>query len=304
MRTEIASARVIRKEGKAIWVETPEGDLVRAWVKGALVQKVGPLRVGDRVRLEAKEGDWVAVDLHPRKRLLIHPPVANVDHVLSVVTLREPSLDEVWLNRMLVGAEALGFPVAIVVNKVDLLREEERSWMRTRYAPLGYPLYFVSARTGEGLQDLLHFMGHGIAVLAGPSGVGKTSLLNRLLGEEKLPVGDLSRKTQRGRHTTSEVRLLRLPHGGYVADTPGFSQIRLGEWMEPNELDRYFPEFQPFLPCAFRDCTHHEEPGCNIRAAVERGEIPAFRLAFYHQFREELDAYLAWKRKKRSGRTR
>ncbi|MCF6192411.1 MAG: ribosome small subunit-dependent GTPase A, partial [Candidatus Hydrothermae bacterium] len=258
-----------------------------------------------RVHLVPREGgEWVAVALEPRKRVLVHPPVANVDRILSVVTLKDPVLDEVWLNRMLVGAEALGFPVTVVINKADLLTAEDRRWMERRYGPLGYPLRFVSARTGDGLDALRKEIGQDIVVLAGPSGVGKTSLLNRLLGKDMLPVGELSQKTRRGRHTTSEVRLLRLPDGGYVADTPGFSQIRLGEWMEPADLDRYFPEFQPYLPCAFRDCTHHEEPGCNIRAAVERGEIPAFRLDFYHQFREELVAYLAWKRKKRSGRIR
>jgi ribosome biogenesis GTPase len=222
---------------------------------------------GDRVLVEAI--DWTAArgvvaSLEPRSNRLNRPSVANVDRILVVVALGEPALDALQLTRFLVTAEGTGRPVELVLTKADLLPQQEvRQWCR-RIATWGYPVQAISTRSGEGVEDLRHSLSHaGIAVLCGPSGVGKSSLLNCLVPELALRVAAVSGRLQRGRHTTRHVELFPLGEGTLVADTPGFNQPELPA--EPSALAAAFPELRQRLAaaaCRFRNCRHLGDPGC------------------------------------------
>lgn len=290
---------LVAREGPVFRLRTQDGRTLRALVRSRILRVHGPVMVGDRVRYrELPGGEAVVEDVLPRSSFLPHPPVANVDQVLIVVSLVEPDLDEWLLNRLVLAAEAFGLETTLVLNKVDRVSREEVNAFLSRYRDrVGYPVIPVSARTGENLEALERLLEGKISVLAGPSGVGKSALLNRLIPGASLKEGEVSHKTGRGRHTTTWVELLPF-RDGWVADTPGFSRLELGAWIEPEELDQYMRDFQRHLPCAFRDCTHTDEPGCAIREALERGDLDPFRYRFYFAVKEELEEARAWRRKK------
>ncbi len=291
---------LIAREGPFFRLRTPDGRTVRAVVRSR-VYRQGQVYVGDYVRYREISPEEVVVEqVEERHSWLPHPPVANVDQVLVVTSLEDPPLDEWLLNRILLAAEAFGLEARVVLNKVDLVRAEDVATFRRRYEErIGYPVLTTSAHTGAGISDLQEALRGKISVLAGASGVGKSALLNRLIPGASLRTSEVSQKTGRGRHTTTWVELLPLPEGGWVADTPGFSRLELGMWMEPEELDAYMRDFQRFLPCAFRDCTHTQEPGCAIREALESGALDPFRYRFYFEIKKELEEARAWRRKKR-----
>jgi ribosome biogenesis GTPase len=222
---------------------------------------------GDRVRVEAI--DWSAGrgavgGLEPRSNQLKRPSVANVDRMVVVVSLSEPALDPLQLTRFLITAEGTGRPVELVLTKADLLPAAAvREWCE-RVAAWGYPVHAVSIRSGEGVEDLRRSLSRtGIAVLCGPSGVGKSSLLNALVPELALRVAAVSGRLQRGRHTTRHVELFPLGERSLVADTPGFNQPELPA--DPAALAASFPELRERLAagdCRFRNCRHRGDPGC------------------------------------------
>jgi len=215
--------------------------------------------------------------------------VANVDRLFLVATPVEPPLHLEFMDRVLVAAERGGVPVTIVLNKVDLLRDRERlEEVETLYGRCGYRTVRTSAATGEGMDALKrHFQGEVFAFV-GESGVGKSSLLNRLDPSLRIRVGELAR-TGRGRHTTTSAQLHRLQFG-YVADTPGMQTFGFpGE--DPTELGDCFPEFRPFAEsCRFHPCTHSHEPDCAVQAALAEGRIAQSRYRSYrHMLAEVLE---------------
>ena len=231
--------------------------------------------VGDRVRVDGV--DWaqargaVAV-LEPRQSLLNRPAVANVSLVVVVVALAEPTLDPLQLTRFLITAESTGQPVLLVFSKADCLPVEEVEAWRTRAAAWGYPALVISSQSGIGLGALSERLAEpGIAVLCGPSGVGKSSLLNGLRPELTLRVGAVSGRLQRGRHTTRHVELFSMAPGALVADTPGFNRPQLPA--DPAELSALFPELRQCLSqgsCRFSNCLHQGDPGCAAGTAWDR----------------------------------
>ncbi|WP_216904306.1 ribosome small subunit-dependent GTPase A [Synechococcus sp. CCY 9618] len=231
--------------------------------------------VGDRVAVGAI--DWGArrgavVGLEPRHNLLPRPAVANVSRVVVVVALAEPRLDPLQLTRFLITAEATGQPVQVVLSKADLLPAGEvRDWCR-RLEGWGYGATAVSTRNGEGLEALRQQLHQpGIAVLCGPSGVGKSSLLNALAPSLELRVATVSGRLRRGRHTTRHVELFALAPGALVADSPGFNTPSLPS--DPQTLAAAFPELQARLsttPCRFANCRHQDDPGCSMGDSWDR----------------------------------
>jgi ribosome biogenesis GTPase len=217
--------------------------------------------------------------------------VATIDQVVVVFAAAHPEPRLRMLDRFLVLAESNELGAVVVVNKVDLVPGDE---VRARFGPYeaaGYPVVYASARTGEGLEELHSLLCGRVSVLTGPSGVGKSSLLNEIEPGLALRTGAVSEAVGKGRHTTVTAELLPLGCGGYVADTPGLREV--GLWGTPvEELDHYFPEFQPYLgQCRFGfGCSHTHEPGCAIRAAVESGEIPVERYESYRALREGTEA--------------
>jgi ribosome biogenesis GTPase len=231
--------------------------------------------VGDRVAVGAidwRERRGAVVGLEPRRNLLLRPAVANVSRVVVVVALAEPTLDPLQLTRFLITAEATGQPVHLVLSKADLVPVAAVSAWCRRLEGWGYIPTPVSTRTGEGLEALRSALGRpGIAVLCGPSGVGKSSLLNALAPSLQLRVAAVSGRLRRGRHTTRHVELFPLAPEALVADSPGFNTPSLPS--DPKDLAAAFPELQARLsatPCRFADCRHQGDPGCAMGDAWDR----------------------------------
>ncbi len=213
---------------------------------------------------------------------------ANLDKAFMVVAAKNPDATVELIDRLLMLSEASGMHPVLIINKLDLSGAPEVS---QRFAPMyravGYEVLSVSAETGEGIELLRTHMCEGTSTLIGPSGVGKSSLLNAVDPELELRIGELSRKTRTGRHTTVSSRIISLTCGGLVADTPGFGDVTL--WgVTPEEVAGCFPEFaEPADHCRFRGCTHTHEPDCGVKSAVEAGEIFDSRYKSYLTAREE-----------------
>ncbi len=256
-----------------------------------------PIAVGDRVTIDPSQK--MIEEILPRHSDLSrdspsqrgqHTLVANLDCLFLVFAAAEP-LPNFWLvDRFLVMAEAAEIDAAIIINKTDLVEggsEAARELFAT-YAKIGYSLYPVSAHANIGLEPLRDALRGQISAFAGPSGVGKSSLLNSLFPGLTLKVGDIGYVTYKGRHTTTSAELVPLGEGevGWVADTPGLRQVEFWE-IDKEDIPFCFPEFAPFLgQCRFADCRHHDETGCAVRAAVESGEIDRRRYQSYRQMTE------------------
>lgn len=214
--------------------------------------------------------------------------VANADQLVAVASVSDPPLNRRMLDRFLVIAEDAGLVSVIVLNKTDLVPAREWGPAAEVYERAGYPVLPTSAVSAVGVNALAERLKNRFSVLAGPSGAGKSSLLNVIEPGLGLRVREVSEKTGKGRHTTTNVTVFRLADGSLVADTPGFRE--LGLWrVHPQDLDQLFPEFRRFAPrCRFRTCNHIPEPGCAVRAAVDTGEIDGVRYESYVRLFSEL----------------
>jgi len=262
-------------------------------------QGISPL-VGDKVRYEQKEdgsGEGTVIELHPRSTSLVRPPIANVDTALIVFAVTRPDINRTLLDKFLTLSELSGLQSVICFTKSDLLDvpsedaealKNQVEQLRNLYERIGYPVFLTSIRAGTGFEPLLSALEGRITVIAGQSGVGKSSLLNRLIPGLTLETNEISEKLGRGKHTTRHVELFRIGRKGWLADTPGFSQLELPD-VEPERLSEAFPEIaEASAGCKFRGCLHLKEPGCKVREAVETGEIDGERYEHYADFVTEL----------------
>ena len=263
------------------------------------------LAIGDRVTFsENEDGTGVINAVHERKAMFARTRtgikrdfrqiiLANPDQIVAVFACAEPEPHSRMLDRFLVVAEKQDIDAVIVANKVDLVTHSKAEKLFGLYEELGYPVFYTSAITGQGVESLRLALKDKISALVGPSGVGKSSLLNAIQPELGLHVREVSEATSKGMHTTHVRQLFPLEEGGYVADTPGIRSLALWD-TEPEELDAYFVEMRHLVSeCQFNDCTHTHEPGCAVRAAVEAGEIAPERYHSYLRLRfgEETDDY-------------
>jgi ribosome biogenesis GTPase len=288
---------VLERDGAVYRVATAGGP-VRAVLRGKAKRGGSRVVVGDVVRLEPEPGGdlFGVVDVEPRRSLLARrvpegrgarPVAANVDHVFVVTATADPPPLPQLVDRLLVVAEANGIPTAVVVNKIDL---EPGLALGERFRAAGYEVFRTSAATGEGVAALRRALAGGTSVVTGPSGAGKSSLLNAIQPGLQLRTGEVSARVRRGRHTTVSAVMVPLAGGGFLMDTPGFSEV--GLWgIEARELAECFPEMRPLLGrCRYADCRHVSEPACAVRTAMEEGRIQASRYESYLALRAEIEA--------------
>lgn len=290
---------VIRTQSGFYTVSTPHGDLF-CQLRGRL--KKGA-RSGDLVAI----GDWVEVTplangegvveaILPRQRMLsrLAPTprgayqqiiIANPDLAVFVFACAQPAPRLGMLDRFLVITERQQIPALIIANKTDLVSRKQARQMFKHYPGLGYPVLFTSAKTGAGISALRKELQEKVSLFAGPSGTGKSSLLSLLLPQVDFRTNEVSRATQKGKHTTVVKELFSLPGGGYLADTPGLKALALWD-IAPEEVDGYFPEMRELvMDCQFSDCTHLHEPGCAVLAALEEGRLHPRRYQSYASMR-------------------
>jgi len=268
-------------------------------LRGRLKRGAGQdlITIGDRVEISAfQDGSGAIESIQPRQRALVRLSptprgdvmqalLANPDQIALIFACKHPDPHLRMLDRFLVICEKQGIPPLIVANKVDLLPLDEAQALFSRYLPLGYPLVYTSVLSGSGIAELHSRLAGKITGFVGPSGVGKTSLLNAIQPELGLEVRAISAGGQRGRHATVVRAMFPLKDGGYVADLPGLRSVGLWD-IQPEELDAYFPELRPLVAhCQYSDCTHRDEPGCAVRQAVQRGEVSPERYDSYLRLR-------------------
>jgi ribosome biogenesis GTPase / thiamine phosphate phosphatase len=290
---------VVRGYGKFYDVLTPKGQIlctVRGNVKRER-RKTDPIAVGDRVEVTFLDNDEGIIEaVAPRRKTLSRQArgrtdvenviLANPDQLIAVFAVAEPEPHPRMLDRFLLIAERAEIESIICVNKVDLDPTGKLRRIFDRYHDAGYPVIYCSSRTDEGIDELRKHLRGKISVLAGPSGVGKSSLLNRVDPSQNIRVSEISDATGKGRHTTTATTIIPLSDDTYIADTPGIRQLGL-YGVDYDRLDEYFPEFRPWLgECQYRDCTHIDEPGCAVLEALENGRINPERYETYRKLRQ------------------
>ena len=287
-------------------VRLDDGNTVNCKMRGVLRLKglrcTNPVAVGDRVQVEDKGGDAPVVgDIEPRRNYIIRRSsnlskefqiiAANLDQAVLVATLTNPETSTTFIDRFLATAEAYQVPAVLAFNKIDLLDTDE--WrgrldeLKTLYESIGYPVVTMSAATGEGADALRAQLAGKMSLLSGNSGVGKSSIINLLVPDAHVRVGDVSHTHHKGMHTTTFSELLDLPDGGAIIDTPGVKAFGTIDF-ERAEVAHYFPEiFRISDDCRFNNCTHTHEPGCAVLEAVEQGKIAPSRFTSYLSILEE-----------------
>ena len=295
-----ASGLVIRNTGSWYTVKTDDGgQLVDCKIKGNFrlkgIRSTNPVAVGDRVTIVPnQEGTAFITAIHDRRNYIIRKPsnlskqshiiAANVDLAVLVVTVNYPQTATTFIDRFLASAEAYRIPVVLVFNKTDLLTDEElhyQQMMIDLYDTVGYEAIALSAETGEGMEKLEAALKDKTTVMSGNSGVGKSTLINRLIPGVNLKTAEISDAHNQGMHTTTFSEMLQLPSGGYIIDTPGIRGFGTFD-IEPEELTSYFKEIFHFSKdCRFNNCTHTHEPGCAVLKALEEHYIAESRYQSY-----------------------
>lgn len=298
---------VIKNTGSWYTVKTVEGSVVECKIKGNFrlkgIRSTNPVAVGDHVEIELNSQNTAFITaIGDRKNYIIrksqnlskqsHIIAANVDQAFLVVTVERPQTSTTFIDRFLATAEAYSVPVVLVFNKTDLLDDSLMRYQRMMtelYETVGYKCVAVSAETGEGMDELMEMLRDRITLLSGHSGVGKSTIINRLLPGVNLRTAEISDAHNTGMHTTTFSEMLPLPGGGYIIDTPGIKGFGTFD-MEPEELTSYFKEIFRFSKdCRFSNCTHTHEPGCAVLKAVEDHYIAASRYQSYLSMLEDKD---------------
>lgn len=259
--------------------------------KGAFrKQKIKPL-VGDNVEIaviDEQEKKGNVENIFPRKNQLIRPAVANIDMALVIFAAAKPDPNFNLLDRFLCMMEYQNIPVTICFNKKDLVSQETIEQLKSIYEPAGYHVLFTSTKSGEGIEEVKSLLTGKTATVAGPSGVGKSSIINMLQDEVVMETGVISTKIERGKHTTRHSEIIPVMKDSFIMDTPGFSSMDVPGF-EKEELWTCYPEFREYEPyCRFQGCSHINEPDCGVKSALEEGKISNVRYENYKLLYEEL----------------
>ena len=291
------TGRIVRGVGGFYYVMGSEGKVYECRGRGILRRKgIKPL-VGDEAVFSISDPEALTgsiEDITPRTNMLYRPEVANVDQAVVLFSFTNPEPSFNLLDRFLIELKRLSLSAVVCFNKCDLAENKDIEAIRAIYEKSCIPLIPLSVREGIGMEKLLEHLRGRVSVLAGPSGVGKSSLINRLSSEKVMETGSLSKKIQRGKNTTRHAELFRIEElsGGdvqtFVCDTPGFTSFELRD-VDPEELRFFYPEFDEFEgECRFRGCSHTHEPGCMVTPAVNEGWIPEVRYQNYRVIYEQL----------------
>ena len=298
---------VIKNTGSWYSVKTDTGKVVECKIKGNFrlkgIRSTNPVAVGDNVEIALNsEGTAFITHIEERRNYIIrksqnlskqsHILAANVDQAFLIVTVNYPQTSTTFIDRFLASAEAYSVPVVLVFNKCDILSDDERHYQQSMihlYETIGYECREVSATTGDGVDGLHALLKGKITLLSGNSGVGKSTLINKILPEANLRTAEISDAHNTGMHTTTFSEMLELPEGGYIIDTPGIKGFGTFN-MEPEELTSYFPEIFHFSKgCKFSNCTHTHEPGCAVLKAIDDHYIAQSRYQSYLNMLEDKD---------------
>lgn len=296
---------VIKNTGSWYLVKTDEGTYVECKIKGNFrlkgIRSTNPVAVGDYVQIILnQEGTAFISEIEDRKNYIIrrssnlskqsHIIAANLDQCMLVVTVNYPETSTTFIDRFLASAEAYRIPVKIIFNKIDAYNEEEFRYLNgliNLYTTIGYPCLKVSARTGEGIDNIKEELKNKTTLFSGHSGVGKSTLINTLLPELDIKTAEISSYHNKGMHTTTFSEMFPVPGGGYIIDTPGIKGFGTFD-MEEEEIGHYFPEiFSVSANCRYNNCTHRQEPGCAVREAVEQHYISESRYSSYLNMLED-----------------
>ena len=288
--------KIIKGIAGFYYVNVVESGVYECKAKGVFrKEKIKPL-VGDNVRIEILDEEnktWNIVEIFPRKNELIRPAVANIDQALVVFAVTKPTPHFNLLDRFLVMMERKEIPVVLCFNKKDIATSPEIAELEAIYEKCGYPIVFTSALEQENIEEIRRLLLKKTTAIAGPSGVGKSSLINLLQNQVQMETGTISRKIERGKHTTRHSELIAVDADSYIMDTPGFSSLYVNDF-EKEELKYYFREFASYEgQCRFQGCDHVHEPGCAVKEALEEGKIHPIRYKNY------LEMYTELKEKKR-----
>ena len=283
--------KIIRGIAGFYYVHVPEMGVLECKAKGIFRKnKLKPL-VGDLVEVsvldeENKKGN--IDEVLERKNELIRPAVANIDQALVIFAIKKPEPNLNLLDRFLIMMQQKEIPCILVFNKSDLATEEERQALRDIYAGSGCEILFVSAKQDQGIEEVRNLLKGKTSTVAGPSGVGKSSLINKLQSDVNMETGSISEKIERGKHTTRHTEFIPMGEDTFIMDTPGFSSLAVFD-MEKEELEQFYPEFDEYRDtCRFNGCSHTHEPGCGVKEALEEGKISKERYENYKLIYDEL----------------
>ncbi len=288
--------RIIKALSGFYYVQTESG-VVECRARGRFRRQDQSPLVGDFVRITRQGSKGVLEELLPRKNAFVRPAVANIDQLVVLASCAIPVTEPFLIDRVLAIAQLQSVPALLVVNKDDLAPAQPLAEI---YRRAGVPVLVTSAETGEGIETLREALAGKLSCLTGNSGVGKSSLLNRACPQLQLPVGEVSEKLGRGRHTTRHIELYSFGNNTFVADTPGFSAFDTErmELVHKEQLQYAFPEFAPYLGhCQFPDCAHRKEPGCAVRRALAEGKIGQTRYDSYERLYELASQLKEWELK-------
>ena len=286
--------KIIKGIAGFYYIYAEDGNVYECKAKGIFRKDNFKPLVGDNVEItvlneEEKEGSVTSI--LPRRNSLIRPAVANVDQAFLIFAMENPKPNFLLLDRFLIMMEQQEIPVVICFNKKDVGEKEEMEKLYEIYTGCGYRVVLSSTYEGEGMDEIREILKGKTTVVAGPSGVGKSSITNCMQGEVQMETGEISKKLKRGKHTTRHSQVIPVEKNTFLVDTPGFSSLYLTD-MKEEELRDYFPEFVMYEPqCRFQGCMHIHEPGCAVKKALSEGEISQQRydnyLALYEELKEK-----------------
>ncbi|NDV65273.1 ribosome small subunit-dependent GTPase A [Bacteroides sp. 224] len=298
---------VIKNTGSWYQVKTVEGEVIDCKIKGNFrlkeIKSTNPVAVGDHVHIiPNQEGTAFIVEIEDRKNYIIrrssnlskqsHILAANLDLCMLIVTINYPETSTTFIDRFLASAEAYRIPVKLIFNKIDRYDEDELRYMEaliSLYTHIGYPCFKISALNNEGIEAVREDLAHKVTLFSGHSGVGKSTLINKILPDVNVRTAEISSYHKKGMHTTTFSEMFELPQGGYIIDTPGIKGFGTFD-MNEGEIGHYFPEiFKTSADCRFNNCTHQKEPGCAVREAVEKYYISESRYTSYLNILEDME---------------